>query len=476
MRKLAVVVATTIVLFAACCTHTASADTDSQMLSFLDAGSLSADVRISLGFLYGAGCRPDGLGNPVSTVRGELVSVCGNPAGLAFLEANGILIDVLPPLGASVSDLADLNTEAASMLDDALESVAGPDLELTYPEIDAMAGQRAGIVSGVFAARIGRVVIGGALEEPLSVGFDIAANAIEAFGETVKGEEGGDVDIAVRATLDATADLSMSVERSTIAAAIELTPKIGVGFSLNSYHASANLTSIAVGDGIIDYGGTEYAFNDPNDPWNNRLDQSASGSFAGTGLGWSAGASWRATNSLTFDVIYTTVPDVVLEGSVTIIENILPAISDDGFDASEVSASQPTFTEYSETVDDDPIHLHLPSHMGAAVSMRTGIVLTTLEYRHYDGMIGFAYQDHSEGVTFGDGVGLEFEIGGLRLGGGVITAELQGDSADSDGSNAILIPLANIGMGFELGGGMRMDTLFLALPLQVLRVSLSYQF
>ena len=117
MRWLAVIVVTTIVLLATCYT-TASADTDSQMLSFLDSGALSADVRVSLGFLYGAGCRPDGLGNPVSTVRGGRVSVCGNPAGLAFLESSGILIDVLPPLGASVSDLADLDTEAASMLDD----------------------------------------------------------------------------------------------------------------------------------------------------------------------------------------------------------------------------------------------------------------------------------------------------------------------------------------------------------------------
>jgi hypothetical protein len=475
MRWLTVIIATGIVLFAACYT-TASADTDSEMLSFLDGGSLSTDVRISLGFLYGAGCRPDGLGNPVSTVRGELVSVCGNPAGLAFLESSGVLIDVLPPLGASVSDLADLNTRAASMLDDALESADNPELELTYPEVDATAGQQAGIVSGVFAARIGRVVIGGAIEEPLSVGFEIVDTGIEAFGETVKDEEGGDVDIAVRATLDAAADLSVSVRRSTLAAATQLSPKIGVGFALNSYHASAGLTSIAVGDGIMDYGGTEYAFNNPDDPWNNRLDQSASGSFEGAALGWSAGASWRITRSLTFDVNYTTVPDVVMEGSVTIIENMLAAISDDGFDANEISASQPTLTEYSETIEDDPLHLHLPSHMGAAVSLRTGIVLTTLEYRHYDGMIGFAYQDYSEGVLLGDGIGMELEIGRLRLGGGVITAELQGKSANDNGSNAILIPLANVGMGFELGGGMRADTMFLALPLQVLRVSLSYQF
>ncbi len=475
MRRLMVFVVVVMTLWAVCYTG-ASADTDSQMLSFLDGGALSADVRISLGFLYGAGCRPDGLGNPVSTVRGGFVSVCGNPAGLAFLESSGLLIDVLPPLGASVTDLADLDTRAASMLDDALESIADPGLELTYPETDAMAGQQAGVVSAVFAARLGRVVIGGAIEEPLSIGFEFVDTGIEAFGETVKGDEGGDVDIAIRATFDAAADLSVSIKRSTVAAATELSPKIGVGFALNAYYASAGLTSMALGDGIIDYGGTEYAFNDPSDPWNNRLDQSMSGLFKGAAVGWSAGASWRITNSIVLDVNYTAVPDLELRGSVTTIENMLPAVSDGGFDASEMSASQPTLTEYSETIEDDPLHVRLPSYMGAAVSLRTGIILTTLEYRHYDGMIGFAYQDYSEGVALGDGVGLQFEIGGLRLGGGVITAELEGESADDEGSNAILIPLANFGMGFELGGGMRADTMFLALPLQVLRVSLSYGF
>ena len=475
MRRLMVFVVSIIALSAACYTG-ASADTDSQMLSFLNGGALSADVRVSFGFLYGAGCRPDGLGNPVSTVRGELVSVCGNPAGLAFLESGGLLIDVLPPLGASVTDLVDLDSRAASMLDDALDSIADPGLELTYPETNVMAGQQAGVVSGVFAARLGRVAIGGAIEEPLSIGFGIVDTGIEAFGETVKGEEGGDVDIAVRATFDAAADLSVSVKRSTVAAATELRPGMGIGFALNGYYASAGLTSIALGDGIIDYGGTEYAFNDPSDPWNNRLDQSMSGAFAGAALGWSAGASWRITDSVTLDINCTAVPDLKLEGSVTIVENMLPAISDGGFDANEVSASQPTLTEYSETTEDDPLHLHLPSYMGAAVSLKTGIVLTTLEYRHYDGMIGFAYQDYSEGVVLGNGVGLEFEIGGLRLGGGVITADLAGESASEGGSNAILIPLANIGMGFEVGGGMRADTMFLALPLQVLRVSVSYAF
>ncbi len=39
-----------------------------------------------------------------------------------------------------------------------------------------------------------------------------------------------------------------------------------------------------------------------------------------------------------------------------------------------------------------------------------------------------------------------------------------------------MIPMANMGLGFEVGGGFRVDTLLLALPLQVMRISVGYEF
>ena len=49
---------------------------------------------------------------------------------------------------------------------------------------------------------------------------------------------------------------------------------------------------------------------------------------------------------------------------------------------------------------------------------------------------------------------------------------LEGGSAGED----ILIPLANLGVGIDIGRNLRLDTMVLAVPLQVLRVSLEYGF
>lgn len=467
--------ALTCAILAGFCTG-ASADADTEALTIFEGGSLTSSVELSLGFLYGAGSRPDGLGTPVSTRCSGVAAVSGNPAGLAFLGQSALLLDVLPPLGASASDIIDVEARVNSELDEALESVAHPDLVPVYPTIDARAGQRAGVISGAFATRIGPAVVGGAIEEPLSLGLSFTDTGIQAFGETVKGEEGGDVDVDVRATLEAAADLSTRVDRTTVAVGFEALPGVGFGASLSAYRAEASVTGRALGDGIINYGGTEYAFNDPSDPWTNGLDHSVDGSFAGTALGWTAGASWRANSWLTLDVCYTRVPPISLEGTLTTVSHTLPAMSEDGFDAGEISASQPTLTEREESVSDSPIELRLPSYAAAAATFETGRILTTVEIRHYDAELGFAYEDYEEGIRLGTGAGLQLTLGGLRLGGGVIMAELVGESVEEGEETSLLIPMANLGLGFGVGGGFRVDTLLLAMPMQVMRVSVGYEF
>ncbi len=475
MARVPATIALACAILAVSCT-TALADGDSDALRIFEGGSLSSTTRLSLGFLYGAGSRPDGLGAAVSTRGTGLASVTGNPAGLAFLPGGAVLVDILPPLAASASDIIDVESRTNSAVDDALESVAHDDLVPVYPTVEAGAGQSSGVISGAFASRLGRVVVAAAVEEPFALDIELVDTGIEAFGETVKGEDGGDVDVAVRATLEAAADLSARIERTTLAFGYGISPSVGIGASLASYRASADVSGVALGDGIIDYGGTEYAFNDPSDPWTNSLDQSIEGSFSGSGIGWTVGATWRPCDWITLDAGYTSVPTLRLDGSLTTVTHELPAMSEDGFDAGEISASQPTLTERSEDVSTEPLTLMIPSYAGAAATFETGAILTTVEVRRYDSEIGFAYDGHEEAISLGTGIGLELTLGGFRLGGGAITGRLVGESADDGTGESMLIPMANMGFGFGIGHGVRVDTLLLALPLQVMRISVGYSF
>jgi hypothetical protein len=457
-------------------TPLSTAGTDSGSLDDLEGGSLASDTRVSLGFLYGAGGRPDGLGRPVGTVGSGVASVTGNPAGLAFLTSNGLLLDVLPPIGASVSEIAHLEDAAASAIDDAVEDVASRDLDPTYPVLDANLGQQAGIVSGAVAARIGRVVAGAAIEEPVSVGLDLVVTGIEAFASGVKSEGDSDVAIEVRGFADAAARLSFEIEKVTLAAGSEVSPGVGLGVALSHYRAVATASAVLRADGIVDYGGQEHTFNDPRDPWHNALGLSGSGAYRGDAIGWSAGASWRARDWLTIDALYTGVPRLALGGSYTIVENMIPAASDGGLDLAEISASQPTLTERTETTESDPLILHMPSYAGAAVSVRTGRVLTTLEYRRFTGQLGFELDETREGMEPAHGVGIEVSFRGLRLGGGVVSGSLVGASSEETSAGDVLIPLANLGLQLAFGDSMTMDLLVVAVPLQVMRLSLGHEF
>jgi hypothetical protein len=458
------------------CTR-ARADDPLGSLEFLDGGALSSSATVSMGLFYGPGARPDALGSPVSTFRSGAAAAGANPAGLAFLASSAVLVDVLPPIAVSVSDIADLEGRAASALDSAIEDYVAPGFRPTYPALDAQAGQELGAVSGALAFRVGPAVVGASIEERLTLTMRLVDTGAEALAQTVKADEGGDVDIELRCFADAALDLSFEVNRTTLAAAYPLRPELGIGASVSFYHGRGSLSGNVRADGIVDYGGQEYAFNDPGDPWPNALGATADGSFEGGAAGASGGVSWRPSERFALDVLVNAAPTLTLSGELKSVANMIPAASDGDLNLDEVTASQPTLTEETMSVDDDPLVLRLPSYVGAAVSMRLWAAQATLEYRRYWGALGFQYQDHREGIALSEGVGAEIDFGGIRLGGGVLRGTLEGDSSD-DGARGdnVLVPLANIGVRIGLGENAALDTVLLALPLEVLRMSLTYEY
>ncbi len=455
----------------------ASADGSNGTLEILEGGSLTSSFHMSLGFLYGAGSRPDGLGTPVSTVRAGLGCVSGNPAGLAHIPSNAIVMDILPPFGTMASDFVDFESIAADAIDDAVADFTGPGFEPVYPTIEAAVGQQGGTISGVVGIRFGRTVVAAAIEEPLSVALRMVDTGIEAFGHTTKDEGDDLIDIQIRCMADAATDLAFRVSRTTLAAASDVYPNVALGLSVSRYHARAAASGSVRADGIISYGGQEYAFNDPSDPWDNELGMTTRGTYEGAAFGWNVGASWHPIELVTVDASFASMPPLKLEGSLTTVSNTMPGLSDGEFDPDQILGSQPTLTERTETIENDPVTLLLPSHAGLAVSMQAPFVLATLEYRTFVGAFGFEYQDVSEGVSVTDGFGLELDFGSVRVGGGVIRGKLMGDALDGGSAGEdILIPLANLGLGIEIGQNLRLDTMVLAVPLQVLRLSLEYEF
>jgi hypothetical protein len=458
-----------------CCTPAAAAATSS--LEYLSGGSLSCRTGLSLGFLYGAGSRPGPLGAPVSTVSAGPAGATGNPAALAFIERNALVLDAVPGLGVPAAEVLDAENRAADAVDDAIADIAADDIVLIYPELDAWAGQQGGVVSGLAALRFGRVAAAVAFEEPLALDLRFVDTGIEAFAEALKSENGGETEILARCFLDAAGSAVVSMSRTTMAAAVPVTPALGLGASVSRYSASARIAGTLRADGIVDYGGQEYAFNDPDDPWHNDLGASASGAFEGSALGWTAGASWRPLGWLSLDAAWCGAPRLELDGSLTSVENTVPAVDEDGgVDLEQISASQPTLTEETVTVHEGPLVLDLPSYAAGAATAVLGPVRATLEYRSYAGGLAYSFEDASEGVDLRSGLGIEFDCGALWGGGGVVRGTVRGDAEEGREAEDVTIPFANVGFGLRLGPDVALDTLILAVPVQVVRVSASYEF
>ena len=454
---------------------TAAADESAEITEFLG-GSLSSASTISLGFFYGAGSRPGGLGTPIGTVRAGADAITGNPAGLAFLTGNAVLIDILPPVGASLGDFVSIEERVADELDAALDDYENGELEPVYPELAVDVGQRGGVVSGALAFHTGRLVLGAAVEEPMSLGLDLVDTGLEALGHTVKDEGGSDVDIDMRLTADAAVDLSLRIDRTTLGGGYRLGDELSAGASVSFYRSEGALSATLIGGGIINYGGTEYAFNDSGDPWSNDLDQSIDASYEGTAAGWSLGASWRPNGNITIDAAWISAPTLTLQGEVVTVSNLPPAFDDGELDADGISASQPTYTESETEVENGEAVLGFPSYFGGAVTFRTGPVLTTVEYRRYTGSLSIAYDEYYEALEATDGLGLELDLGAARLGAGLIRGTLVHDDGEERTEEDILVPLANLGFGIGIVDGMRIETTALAVPLQAFRTSLVYEF
>ncbi len=472
MRLLAIFAALAVVTLAP---TTAVLADEGATLNIFEGGEFTAGGYVSLGFLYGAGSRPDALGVPVSTVRSHVASVTGNPAGLAYLETGGVLIDVLPALSASITDYVDIDGQAEDMIDDALEGMSSPSLTPVYPSIEATAGQQGRLVAGVAAFRLGPVVAGASLEEPMSINFSMINTGLEGFAESVKDEGGTQIEIELRAMADAAADLSFEMRRTSFAAGGSVTPSLAFGASVQRYTGAASAVGTVRMDGTISYAGQEFTFNDPGDPWHNELGYSANGSYSGDATGWTAGLSWQATDWITVDAAYVKGPELTLSGRLTTVENTLEALSGDGLELTELSPTQPTLTESDVTVEYDSVAFQLPSYLGATASFRTGFLLTTLEYRSYSTGLTFTYDGETTGVDLTDGVGVMFDVGIFRIGGGVMRATTVGTSEDHQ-PEEMLLPMANVGIGFGIGDSLRLDSSILSASTEVMRISASYEF
>ncbi|MDI6807902.1 MAG: hypothetical protein QME66_02825 [Candidatus Eisenbacteria bacterium] len=454
-------------------------------ITVFSGGKMDMDFSFSSSVLYGIGSTGNTFGGGIGTLSPGSAHASLNPAGLAFLRQAEGSVDCAPRLKPSLSMVSrffDVQKRINEGVDSALTDLRTPETEVSYPEVGAAFGQEGGVYSGSVAFPLYGFGFGAALSEPFSLKMKFIETGMEVQFETEKtiGDETKPIGFKAMIDLNVLADVSVNV--TSVSIGRSLLDNIGLGAGLSRYDGYAFFDGKARVDGLMSYSGQEFIFNNPNDDWHNDLNQSAWASFKGKAWGKKLGASYRMGNRLSLDALYEDLPDILLTGSMNVVENKVPALNteggDDILDPTKLDIAKLTLTEFIENRTSDSLSIHLPSSFKIGSSIRLGFITTTVTYATYTGQFGYSFLGQTRGVEPKRSVGLGLDFSLLKLGAVVTWADevRQGTDDDAGRKTNLLLPSASIGFGMPLRKGLRVDSTVLAVPAPLGRVSFSMSF
>ncbi len=400
-----------------------------------------------------------------------------NPALLGMLRRPLLAADLAPRLDLDLGRLVDLDArlgeETDALLADHLAD--GGQLVASSGEAGLYHPGGLGAATLILPGRQGTLALG--IDAPFSLDLDLLATGIRAWADIEKTVEDHSETIALRADLDLAARIALRARRYSLAVGRELAPGLWLGAGLDCLELSASVDGLADTEGIMATGGREFAFGDPNDPWENSLDQRLTGDYAGRAWTLRLGLGWRPLRALAIGLVYQRAPAFALAGDADLSLRRLAAYADGGIDPSELSLSRPTETELVESPVDETLAVELPSSLSLGIAGSLGPLTASLDGSLFQGDFRVGYLD-AEGRLRPAGLlkaGLATGPLSLSLGLLFVRPELRFDGK-TETFGLLPLPLLGLGGGARLNEHLRLDAALGAAPLPTLRLSAALLF
>ena len=493
-----------------------------------EGGKIRLSFFMNSSLLYAIGSRAGSLGGSVALADGS-ASLFWNPAGLAFLKRPEVMFDLTPRISPDISSYIDIQEELNSALDDAIEDFRVPGSQISYPELDLSLGQKGGLNAGSLAVPFRENAIGASFYQPFSLNFQLLITGMETVVETEKEFGDSKRPIRFKSFVDANARFSATVNVFSLGLAREVKPGWSVGMAIEKYTGKTEVNAKFQIEGIMVFSGQEYLFNDPTDPRinfaageQNNLHQSITGLYEGSAWGGKLGTFYHVNKHLSIGGVLTLSPSLKMKGDMNLVQNTVPALSTDvlsgkGEEAEhyndenengqwdsgepfedangngrwddEEELLDPTKLDIAKLTLTEPLHnptgksltINMPSSIKLGIGLRAGFFSLALNYSHYMKDFSYKYRDYLQGLKLKDGFGLGLDFKYARLGAGIILADeiRKGFKDDEDSrelKTGILVPSLAFGIGFPIRDSYRIDSILLAFPSQLLRISVSYMF
>lgn len=439
-------------------------------IQHLEGGQLRLEVAAASFALLGPGIGSQ-LGSvaPVYPGPGRQLH---NPALLGMVRRPFIAADLAPRLDLDLGQLVDLDARLSEETNDLLADQMADDGLLVASRGDAALRHPGGISAAglVLPGRHGALAL--AIDEPFRLDLELLATGVQAWADIEKSVGDETETVALRADLDAALRLALRVRRYSLAVGSEVAPGFWLGAGVDWLALSARVDALADTEGVMATSGREFSFGDPNDPWENSLDQSLAGDYAGQGWTLRCGLGWRPFSRFALGLVYQRTPALNLSGEAALALRRLAAYEDGGIDPSELSLSRPTETVAVTSPVDDAIAIELPGSLSLGLASFLGPLTVTLDGSLFQGDLRVAYLDAAGSLRPVGLAKLGLATGPLALSAGVLLARPRLSlDGETESVELLPLPLLGIGGGLRFGQHLRLDAALAAAPLPSLRLS-----
>lgn len=395
-----------------------------------------------------------------------------NPALLGMSRRVLLAADIGPRLDLNLASLFDLDAEVAEATDDFLAEQMAEDGTLVSSQADASVSHPGGLGAASLTLPARSAALAFSMDRALDLDLQLLATGIQSWADMEKEVGDRTESVALRADLDLNARLRLKAQRYSAAVGYAPRSNLWAGLGFDWLACLAQVNGLADVEGMMTTAGREFVFGDPEDSWENSLDQSLDGRYEGGAWALRLGGGWRPLPRLALGLSWQYTSSLILAGDADLTLRRLAAYEDGGIDTAELSLSSPTETEIVESPVDETLRVAFPGSVTLGLATFCGPFSVSLDGTLYTGSFRIEYLDAIADLRPRGQIKTGIYTRHLSLSLGLLLAEpfllIDGESEEP---GLLPLPTFTLGGGRRFGDHLRLDALLSAAPLPSLRLS-----
>ncbi len=442
------------------------------------------------GAFIGPGGSAGPVGESIVWPTSDASCIHWNPAAFGFLNKRSVMIDWVPGIGQDLTKLVtDLDTQVEEALDDVRQEYDAPPNDNPPVNLGANAGLHP-LISGFSLGvpfQLGKIAggIGFGYSTPVMMDFSLIGSGLDVnldAQEVITGNNPTLINLRIRAGLNGR--LQIKTHQYLIGGGFKL-GNTALGFTFTRLMLDMSASMYAKIDGLLTIDGTEYHFNNPDDPRlapgeSNTLEQILNAGLTGEGTGYKVGLIHKLSDVFQLGVVYNQPAKLNLKAHDEHIYDRIPFVSVD--DSLSLDFTEIELPKYNKTYRDTVANKLMPTFdFPASVSFGfvwggTGAKLA-LRYTMYTGDFALGLFDNEvRGIRLKQGVGLGLDFKYFFLGASAGLGEEIVPVGKESSLPAAILPKVNLGVRIPFGKQLRVTGLLGVEPLPIVKTTFEYTF